>query len=77
MTHIFEVRDAALPEREPLATVRGYDVAMRAVAALQEEFWAQLDANGEGGRHIRWSLQVIELGPGRTELVRATSVASG
>ncbi|BEP13914.1 hypothetical protein acdb102_22250 [Acidothermaceae bacterium B102] len=73
----FEVRDQALPQRAPLARRTDYDTAMRAVAELHEQFWAQLEANGEGGQHTRLRLHVIELRPGQPALVRATAVASG
>ncbi|BEP13865.1 hypothetical protein acdb102_21760 [Acidothermaceae bacterium B102] len=73
----FEVRDQALPQRAPLARTVDYDAVMRAVAWLQEQFWVELDANGEGGQHTRLRLQVVELTPGRPGLLRATAVASG
>ena len=75
-TH-FEVRDQMLHDRAPLATTTDYEDAMRAVAALQEDFWAQLDANGEGGRCTRLRLDVLECSPGDSAVLRASSVASG
>ncbi|BEP13989.1 hypothetical protein acdb102_23000 [Acidothermaceae bacterium B102] len=75
-TH-FEVRDQALPHRAPLASTTDYDAAMRAVTDLRERFWAQLDANGEGGRDARLSLSVVERTPDEAPRLRAAAVIFG
>ncbi|BEP14027.1 hypothetical protein acdb102_23380 [Acidothermaceae bacterium B102] len=73
----FVVTDQTLPQRAPLARTTDYDAAMHVVADLQEQFWAQLEANGEGGQHTLLRVQVIQLTPGRAGILRATAVTSG
>lgn len=43
------ILDHELPDRPPLGQAEGYDAALRVLASLQEQFYAQLDSNGEGG----------------------------
>lgn len=45
----FVVLDAGLPDRPPLGQADDYDAALHVLTAVQEEFYDQLDANGEGG----------------------------
>ena len=46
----------SLPDRPPLAKVGDYEAGLLALAAVQEEFHDQLDANGEGGGRVRLAL---------------------
>ena len=52
----FVVLDLDLPDRPPLAEAGDYDAGLLALAAVQEEFYDQLDANGEGGARVRLAL---------------------
>ena len=52
----FVVLDLDLPDRPPLAEAGDYDAGLLALAAVQEEFYDQLDANGEGGVRVRLAL---------------------
>ncbi len=45
----FVVLDAALPDRPPLAQADDYEAVLYVLAAVQEEFYDQLEANAEGG----------------------------
>ena len=40
----------------PLAEAGDYDAGLLALAAVQEQFYDQLDANGEGGGRVRLAL---------------------
>jgi len=66
----FEVRDADLPDRPPLAKADDYTVALDEVARLESEFFDQLDANGEGAAGISLHLRVDELTPDAPPLLR-------
>ena len=52
----FVVLDLDLPDRPPLAKVGDYEAGLLALAEVQEEFYDQLDANGEGGGRVRLAL---------------------
>ena len=52
----FVVLDLDLPDRPPLAEAGDYDAGLLALAAVQEKFYDQLDANGEGGARVRLAL---------------------
>jgi hypothetical protein len=52
----FVVLDAELPDRPPLGHAEDYDAARYVLAAVQEEFYDQLDANGEGGHTAQLAL---------------------
>jgi len=52
-------------------------LAMVALTAWTDRFWAQLDANGEGGVGLRLHLVVNQVGPQGSPVVRATSTVSG
>lgn len=65
----FVVLDADLPDRPPLGHAGDYDAALCVLSAVQEEFYDQLDANGEGGHtaHLALALAPVDatgtLGP--------------
>lgn len=48
--------DLDLPDRPPLAEADDYEAGLHMLAAVQEEFYDQLDANGEGGHRVRLAL---------------------
>lgn len=73
----FEIRDRELPAAAPLAIASTYEEAMVALTAWTDRFWAQLDANGEGGVGLRLHLVVNQVGPQGSPVVRATSTVSG
>ena len=52
------VLDFELPERSPLGHAGDPDAAPDVLADLQEEFYDQLDANGEGGLRAELALSI-------------------
>lgn len=52
----FVVLDLDLPDWPPLAEADDYEAGLHMLAAVQEEFYNQLDANGEGGHRVRLAL---------------------
>ena len=54
----FVVLDADLPDRPPLAHAGDYDAALYLFSVVQEEFYDQLDANGEGGFRAELALSI-------------------
>ncbi len=54
----FVVLDAGLPDRPPLGQADDYDAALHVLIAVQEEFYDQLDANGEGGHTAELALSI-------------------
>jgi hypothetical protein len=54
----FVVLDAELPDRPPLSHAVDYEAALHVLSAVQEEFYDQLDANGEGGHTVHLALAV-------------------
>ncbi len=57
----FVVLDLDLPERPPLAEADDYKAGLHMLTAVQEEFYDQLDANGEGGHRARLALIVAPI----------------
>ena len=57
----FVLTDFDLPDRPPLAHAEDYETALFILAAAQEEFLRQLDANGEGGGQTQLSLAVTPI----------------
>jgi hypothetical protein len=57
----FVVLDAALPARPPLGHADDYDAALHVLAAVQTEFYDQLDANGEGGHTAELALSLARI----------------
>lgn len=57
----FVVLDAGLPDRPPLGQADDYDAALHLLAAVQEEFYDQLDANGEGGHTAELALALASV----------------
>ncbi len=55
----YRVLDLDLPDRPPLAEAEDYDAALRLLTGVQEAFYDQLDANGEGGGPVRLALVLI------------------
>ena len=54
----FVVLDFELPDRPPLGHAGDLDDAVDVLAALQEQFYDQLDANGEGGFRAELALSI-------------------
>ena len=54
----FVVLDFELPERPPLGHAGDLDAALVVLAGVQEEFYDQLDANGEGGFRAELALSI-------------------
>ena len=54
----FVVLDFELPERPPLGYAGDLDAALEVLAGVQEEFYDQLDANGEGGFRAELALSI-------------------
>ncbi len=54
----FVVLDFELPERPPLGHAADFGAALDVLAAVQGEFYDQLDANGEGGHHPELALSI-------------------
>ena len=54
----FVVLDLELPERPPLGHAGDLDAALDVLAGVQEEFYDQLDANGEGGFRAELALSI-------------------
>ncbi len=52
----YVVLDLDLPDRPPLAEAGDYEAGLLTLAAVQEEFYDHLDANGEGGARVRLAL---------------------
>jgi hypothetical protein len=52
----FVVLDAERPDRPPLAHAGHYEAALYVLSVVQEEFYDQLDANGEGGHTVHLAL---------------------
>ena len=73
----YEIRDDDLPSRPPLAAAADYDTAVAAVVRLNEQFRAQLAANGEGGSQLWQRLRVDELRGDGQPVRRYASSASG
>lgn len=59
----FVVLDLDLPDRPPLGEADDYDAALPVLATVQETFYDQLDANGEGGHRARLALIVAPIAP--------------
>lgn len=57
----FVVLDAGLPDRPPLGHADDYDAALHVLAAVQTEFYDQLDANGEGGHTAELALSLAPI----------------
>ncbi len=57
----YVVLDADLPDRPPLAHADDYDAALHVLAAVQAEFYDQLDANGEGGHTAQLALALATI----------------
>ena len=58
--------DLDLPDRPPLAEAGDYEAGLRTLAAVQEGFYDQLDANGEGGGRVRLALTLAPIDAGGT-----------
>ena len=54
----FVVLDAGLPDRPPLGHAVDYDAVLHVLSVVQEEFYDQLDANGEGGHTVHLALAI-------------------
>jgi hypothetical protein len=54
----FVVLDLHVPGRPTLGEAGDYDAALLVLDAVQEQFYDQLDANGEGGNAIQLALVV-------------------
>lgn len=54
----FVVLDLELPERPPLGHAGTLDAALGVLAGVQEKFYDQLDANGEGGFQAELALSI-------------------
>ena len=54
----FVVLDLELPERPPLGHAGDLDAALGVLAGIQEQFYDQLDANGEGGFRAELALSI-------------------
>jgi len=54
----FVVLDFELPERPPLGHAGDLDGVLDVLADVQEEFYDQLDANGEGGFWAELALSI-------------------
>lgn len=57
----FVVLDADLPDRSPLAHAGDYDAALYVLSVVQEEFYDQIDANGEGGHTVHLALALATI----------------
>ena len=57
----FVVLDADLPDRPPLAHAGDYDAALYVLSVVQQEFYDQLDANGEGGHTVHLALALATI----------------
>ncbi len=57
-THGFVVLDFELPDRPSLGHAEDYAAALRALTAVQEQFYDQFDANGEGGHNPELALAI-------------------
>ena len=57
----FVVLDLDVPDRAPLAEAGDYDAGLLTLTAVQEEFYDQLDANGEGGSRVRLALTLAPI----------------
>jgi len=66
----FEVRDDNLPDRPPLAAADDYDAALNQIDRLENDFFDQLDANGEGATGISLRLRVDQLTRGQPPQLR-------
>lgn len=53
--------DLDVPDRPPLAEAADYDAGLRTLVAVQEEFYNQLEANGEGGDRVRLALSLAPI----------------
>ena len=54
----FVVLDLELPERPPFGHAGDLDAALGLLASVQEEFYDQLEANGEGGFRAELALSI-------------------
>ena len=57
----FVVLDADLSDRPPLAYAGDYDAALYTLSVVQEQFYDQLDANGEGGHTVHLALALATI----------------
>lgn len=57
----FVVLDADLPDRPPLAHAGDHNAALYVLTVVQQEFYDQLDANGEGGHTVQLALAVATI----------------
>ena len=57
----FVVLDADLPDRPPLAEAGDYNAALDVLSVVQEQFYDQLDANGEGGHTVHLALALATI----------------
>jgi hypothetical protein len=69
ITSAYEVRDFDLPDRPPLAYADDLEDAKAAVEQLHDEFFDQLDANGEGGSRISQSLSITSRADGQVQYI--------
>jgi protein involved in polysaccharide export with SLBB domain len=76
-TGLFEIRDLDLTLRPALARAGGYTAALRQVDRLHQNFYDQVEANGEGGFQADQRLVVVELGDDGTAMPRYWSVTDG
>jgi len=60
-TPSFVVLDADLPNHPLLGQADDYDAALHVLAAVKEEFYDQLDANGEGGHTAELALSLAPI----------------
>jgi hypothetical protein len=57
----FVVVDAELPHRPPLGHAGDYEAALYVLSVVQEEFYDQLDANGEGSHTAQLALALAPI----------------
>ena len=57
----FVVLDLDVPDRAPLAEAGDYDAGLLTLTAVQEEFYDQLEAKGEGGSLVRLALPLAPI----------------
>lgn len=57
----FVVLDAELRDRPPLGHAGDYEAALQVLSVVQEQFYDQIDANGEGGHTVRLALALAPI----------------
>ena len=73
----FEVRDYDLADRPPLAHALDYSSALRVIQRLHQQFWDQIEANGEGAVEASQCLSIVLISGGRSPELQYVSAVGG